>query len=736
MNKSQSEIFRELMHELPVPDRLSPENITLLLEKQKLKSASTDARICYEQDLHGVRKIEFSSNEPNKDNSQKSRAGSSGFSKAYRITASLAACLAILAGVVVYTDVSHSEITSEDPSSSDNYANDYSELFKTFQRFYIDGSDKKTLDSASAEASRYWGDSEDVDTDNVSVPHTGTTSGITATMPSDSGAESEEPDVPPADESEVPEENKEPEAEPEQIVVLEPGTAISDKLICTDGNTVFYASGDNINIAVLENQNVYLKSQIPLVLESSTKRSFEYLFLSGSRLVAVSSVTRTEKALSNEADFGTLGEFMVNTFGDSENGIVERHSTEVKVYDVSSPEIPVLVSSYEQSGSCTDAVMDGSILYIATSYDKYRYSPISGVDDLESYVPSYAFNGQKYYLSAQDIIIPNQLATTDYAVLAGLDVSSANPVVSAKAVLGYEGRIYIFGGSAYMLTYSNGSSTDMTSISQFSLSGGNIGYVASASVPGIALKEYSLGKTGDYVYICTLVQNGESSAPNIFVLDSSLMVVSSTEIAVPSSSVKSVTFSGSTAYISVAGKNECYTVDLSDPYFIKMNDGVSESNTSVSFKPSGDGTGFYLRKNIDSTIELVLCSVDSRGVISQISSVEVEENPGTSTALNDAGVLFTDASLKIVGVPYSYYDGYDYCYKYIVFSYENNVLSKIGSFETHEIDNKFEYGRAVYTGESLCVISPGRITSAHVDRSGVSVVSEADTIANGYTSSH
>ena len=167
-----------------------------------------------------------------------------------------------------------------------------------------------------------------------------------------------------------------------------------------------------------------------------------------------------------------------------------------------------------------------------------------------------------------------------------------------------------------------------------------------------------------------------------------------------------------------------------------MNDGVSESNTSVSFKPSGDGTGFYLRKNIDSTIELVLCSVDSRGVISQISSVEVEENPGTSTALNDAGVLFTDASLKIVGVPYSYYDGYDYCYKYIVFSYENNVLSKIGSFETHEIDNKFEYGRAVYTGESLCVISPGRITSAHVDRSGVSVVSEADTIANGYTSSH
>ena len=70
--------------------------------------------------------------------------------------------------------------------------------------------------------------------------------------------------------------------------------------------------------------------------------------------------------------------------------------------------------------------------------------------------------------------------------------------------------------------------------------------------------------------------------------------------------------------------------------------------------------------------------------------------------------MYTDPVNGYVGVPYGYFDGYDYCYKYELFRLTAEGFVRAGHIESHETEDAFEFGRARLAGGMLYIFSEGR----------------------------
>ena len=55
--------------------------------------------------------------------------------------------------------------------------------------------------------------------------------------------------------------------------------------------------------------------------------------------------------------------------------------------------------------------MSDGILYLVTNYSNYSAKPLEKEADLDSYVPAYYIDDVKYYVKAEDNIIPSDTAT-------------------------------------------------------------------------------------------------------------------------------------------------------------------------------------------------------------------------------------------------------------------------------------------------------------------------------------
>ena len=95
--------------------------------------------------------------------------------------------------------------------------------------------------------------------------------------------------------------------------------------------------------------------------------------------------------------------------------------------------------------------------------------------------------------------------------------------------------------------------------------------------------------------------------------------------------------------------------------------------------------------------------------------------------------MYTDPVNGYVGVPYGYFDGYDYCYRYELFKLTAEGFTSVGQIESHETEEAFEFGRARLAGGMLYIFSEGRIYSTALGDGTLSVVSSADLIESSYS---
>ncbi|MBP0961459.1 MAG: beta-propeller domain-containing protein, partial [Oscillospiraceae bacterium] len=250
-------------------------------------------------------------------------------------------------------------------------------------------------------------------------------------------------------------------------------------------------------------------------------------------------------------------------------------ATTVLTYDITG-EKPVLAGKGVQSGTCSSSRMKGDILYLVTNQSPWNfftdYYYIDDYYDEEQsvrktkertyadtdkriYVPFYGESYEKAECLPLDrIFIPeDKVEDNSTVMISGININAPESAVSSAAVSGYSGEIYCTADSLYIQQISYDSDTDWygskTTFSKFALADGVISPVASGTVNGTVLNQFSMDESGGYFRTATtsyekLIYGEWNYQPsnNVFVLDAGMNVVGSITDIAPDETIKSVNF--------------------------------------------------------------------------------------------------------------------------------------------------------------------------------------------------
>ena len=676
-------IYSEMFEGIAVPERLSPANIEKMLQEKAPERCKRAAITVSRPD------------------SQPEKKTSTTITAIYRTVASLAACLVMAFGI--YNAMGNQPELPKSQESS--YAQSYEDLHKTFRKYYVD-ENKDTLDSALEEIEQSYNNGKQ-ESDNVVVEAPVTTA------PTTEAPVVTEPNLPDDPEVEI-DDTEEPEVDPVETPELTQNSVDKwvQEAIISDGR-IFIQNGNNVRVlSAIGGQLQVITEILPDETELITKK-LEKFFVEGSRLVIVYSVSEHEATISVDEDSTVVGELISNIY-EEEQAPIEEYC-EISIYEFS-PEGFIKLATNTQAGTLVKAEISDGAVYVITNYDSYK-APIIGVEDLQSYVPYYTINGMHCFVTPENILIPSNVATTDYTVVSGTHVASGQ--MSVQAVLGSEGKLAVTDSAVYVFVYGNKS----TNINKLSLFGGNVGFSAAAFVPGVAINGGIFEDNG-VLFVATLVEGDSGYTTSLNALNADMQPIS--HITFPTALT---TLERHGRKIFLKNYEETYGADFSIPEvpMLILEDSVPETEGLVAF-----GNGYISLNKTNGSLALSTYVQTTQGLVEGFGTV-IHLGDATSKALGNNELLFIDNYNGFVGVPYGFFDGFDYCYRFEMFKITEAGFVSLGFVEAHETDAAFEPERAVVENGILYLFSQGRIYGVAINEGTPAVISVCNLVESGYS---
>lgn len=391
---------------------------------------------------------------------------------------------------------------------------------------------------------------------------------------------------------------------------------------------------------------------------------------------------------------------------------VSRTNAAVDIYNISDPANPTHTTAYKQNGSYVSSKIADGVLYLVTAYSDYRIKPLDTMEDLDSFVPAYYLDGEKRYLAAEDIIIPGGAASTDYTVVSAINTNSADVTASVKAVLGSSKNAYCSADTLYVVSEGK-ANREYSVISSFALSDGGITYRSSGSVDGKVLGHRSMNEYGGLFRIAAEITDADGrTSVSVYVLDKSLTVVNSAGQLFPEGKASEVRFERNYARLIDGESGEAVIVlDLStNPPTLAQS---LMGNAAYLYSCSDDmllGVG----KSQDGGLTLTMYNSET-GLALNGTVFGGENGEIFSNALTDRRSVLVDKDNRLVGVPAYSHNEFGTKNSYYVFTYdENGSFTQKGVIEYLDVDDSMAFRRGSVSGDTLYVISSGRIISARL----------------------
>ena len=459
-------------------------------------------------------------------------------------------------------------------------------------------------------------------------------------------------------------------------------------IVKSDDSSIYYICGGTLY--VVSKDNMAVKQEI-----TTENPPFE-MYVRGNSLVLVSE----EKASGDKSEDGR----------DHTNEVID-------IYTISSDSL-THIKTYKQNGEYNSArIDDNGVLYLVTGYSNYRGAPLDENADLDNYVPGYYIDGEKHYVAAEDITVPQGANNTDYTIISS--VKCSEPVnISVKAVLGSNANAFCSDDTLYVAFSGTKDGKSYTAVTSFAISESGLSYKASGTVEGELISRYSMAESeGGFRIACRSFDENGMAITDIYTLASSLAVISKAEGLLPGVIIGSVKFDGNYASLIENNRTDAsLVVDLDQsapvenaetkcfiaPYVSKLSDGLMAGITACE-----DENGGY------NGLRLELYSADSGEKISE--TVFARFPKVQSPALSDKKAMLIDTDNKIVGIPVSSVNEFGVKNQYFVFGYDENGFTQKGVFEYNDIDDSYTFERAVVTDGVLYIIGSGRMVSVDLD---------------------
>lgn len=248
----------------------------------------------------------------------------------------------------------------------------------------------------------------------------------------------------------------------------------------------------------------------------------------------------------------------------------------IRVYNVSSPKHPKLISDFRQSGF-GESRMIGNIVYTVTDCRIFSDDPDGGI-------PLCGYGEYLDYVPLNDICYLKNAQNLDFIVISAIDVVTGKKAAATKAVLGCSSDIYCNENNMYLtsnkvetnfyeIDFSDESDIEnlyyktAVDIIKVELNSNEIRFVASGSVNGYVLNQFSMDEKDGYFRIATTNYDtfgNETSA--VYVLDENMNLVGKTDDFAKGESIKAVRYNGDIAQVITYEETDpLFVIDLSNP---------------------------------------------------------------------------------------------------------------------------------------------------------------------------
>ncbi|MBQ8978460.1 MAG: beta-propeller domain-containing protein [Oscillospiraceae bacterium] len=355
--------------------------------------------------------------------------------------------------------------------------------------------------------------------------------------------------------------------------------------------------------------------------------------------------------------------------------------TSAEIYDIAEGS-PVLLHSLHLDGRHIAARTQGDGLLIVT--DLSDTTP--GVSaDIASFVPGYTLDGDKTYIEASDVFVPQAASTAGYTIATVFGRDG----VDSKAVLGSSPDIYLSENTLYVTGSAYEDDKDVTYLTSFDLRGG-LAYKATARLDG-RLIQGSLAESGGYFRLAALTGDGAVTYTNIYTLTNALTVARTADRLFINRDDVTVSYDEGCAVLTADGETERIDLDREDePEIAALPDTVTlYGNISVGLSRTDDG--------------LILSAYED-GML--CATYVVSPGYSVTDAVSDKNAVLVDASRSIVGFPAD-----TDMHHYYLFRYTENGFENI--FTADSEDNAFE--RAVRDENRLMIIGKSEILTLDLD---------------------
>jgi uncharacterized secreted protein with C-terminal beta-propeller domain len=316
----------------------------------------------------------------------------------------------------------------------------------------------------------------------------------------------------------------------------------------TDGEYLYIVSGADVFIV-----KAYPAEEAAIVSRISLNSSISGLFIAENRLIAVG---------------GGIDYYYMEAARVAPR--VYSSQASVKVYDVTNKAAPVLGVNVTVDGNYFDSRMIGDYVYVIANQWIYSYA------ESEILLPRITVNDESVEVPATDIYYSNVSDSSySYTMVVAVNVQDFNHEPVYKTfLLGSASSMYVSLGNIYLTQwdwdYTENGGTK-TRIHRISVEGDLIEYMASGSVPGYVLNQFSMDEYNGYFRIATTgsswrLFSGGGSQNNVYVLDMNLKVVGSIEDLASGETIYSARFVGKRGYLVTFKKiDPLFVIDLENP---------------------------------------------------------------------------------------------------------------------------------------------------------------------------
>lgn len=378
-------------------------------------------------------------------------------------------------------------------------------------------------------------------------------------------------------------------------------------IVKTDGKYIYYIVKNTINIVECDadgKMDIVSKIKLTDYIDYDFYPSEMYLY--NDNLVVLLRETSEYQPVSYNNPYGAVCDCICTAI---------KTDTVIKCFDISDRANPEESFTHKLTGEyISSRVTDGKLITVAQfriPYDSVRADDFDGACEVvkDVCVPEYSVgDGELKKIPSDRIKVFDEKNPTCYTVTSVLNIEDMSAEPKVNAFLGGAEEIYctreeIFVAEQIYSTWSQneelvvkdslGYKHEMaTRVHKMDITDDGVNYVASVTVGGMCINQFSMDKHGDYFRIATngVEWNSKKRETMVYVVDKDMKIVGTLFGIAPEEQMKSARFMGDVLYlVTFMQTDPLFVVDLSDPENPEIKGELKIPGFSTYLHPAGDG---------------------------------------------------------------------------------------------------------------------------------------------------